>query len=107
MRSVLGVVIELTDAHQRQPQISEPLQQTEQRRLISNLAHQDRVPVIARQRHALKQRAELVAQFTLRLEPIRPLTHRNTLPHPWAGLADDRHDHLGEMTITQRTLSAG
>jgi hypothetical protein len=105
LRSVLRVVIELADTHQRQPEISEPLQQTEQRRLVSNLAHQHRVPVIVRQRHALKQRAELITQFTLGLEPIRPWTHRDTLPHPRSGLADDRHDHMGEMTSPRSALS--
>jgi hypothetical protein len=34
------------------------LQQTKQRRLIGNPADKHRVPTVARQRHALKQRAD-------------------------------------------------
>ena len=54
MRSLFGVLIELADAHEREPEISEALQQTKQRRLIRNPANKHGVPVIADQRHALE-----------------------------------------------------
>jgi hypothetical protein len=105
MRSALRVVAKLADAHEGEPEISEALQQTEQFRLVSNPAHQHRVPAVARQRHALKQRAELVAEFTFGFEAIRSRTHRNTLAHLRAGVADGRRDHLGEMTFPTDPLS--
>jgi hypothetical protein len=54
MRSVLGVVIKLADADEREAEISEALQQTEKLRLISDPAHEYRIPMIARQGHTLK-----------------------------------------------------
>jgi hypothetical protein len=101
--SVLRVVIQGADAHEGEPEVREALQHTEQRRLICNPADKYRVPVVARQRHALKQRAELVAQLTLGLKPIRPRSHQSTLAHPRPVLADDRTDHLGETTFPQRS----
>ena len=85
LRSVLGVVIKLADADKREPEISEALQQTEQFPLISNPAHEYRVPVVARHGHALEFRSDLVVQFTFGFEPIRYGMHQNTLAHSPAG----------------------
>ena len=82
------------DSEKREPEVSETLQEAKKFRLIANVPHEYRLPVVARQGHAFEERSELISQFTFGFEPIGSRMHRTTLAHPLPGSPDCRDDHL-------------
>jgi hypothetical protein len=98
MRSGLCFVINGVDAEKREPEISETLKEAEKFRLISNVPHEYRLPVVASQGHAFEERSELISQFTFGFEPIGSRMHDTTLAHPLPGSPDRCDDHLGEQS---------
>lgn len=89
-------MINALDAEKRESEIGEPLKEAEKFRLISNVPHEYRLPVVARQGHAFEERSELISQFAFGLEPIGSRVHRTTLAHRLPGSPDYCDDHMGE-----------
>jgi hypothetical protein len=106
MRSGVGFVINGLDAEKRESEISETLKAAEKFRLIPNVPHEYRLPVVARQGHAFEERSELISQFTFGLEPIGSRVHRTTLAHRLPGSPDRCDDHLGEQAKYSRVRTS-